>query len=330
MSTRRVGFAVVLGVSLSSLGCGGTSFACPEGFEMSADGRCVLPDAGSMPMADGGEGAPDAFAADLDAGMEQPDAYVATTDAAVEMPDAYVEVPDAYVPPPDACAYGTWYADSDGDGFGRASAPVSGCMQPSGTVSDATDCDDSSAARHPGASETCNVIDDNCNGTVDEGVLTTFYADCDDDQYVPLDAPTQQACSAPVVAPSACNVPFRTPRWITRAPTPANIDCGPNDARAHPGQTEWYSAPSFVNVSGDATSYDFDCSGTETHQLAAIGQFGTECSRNIMTGACVPATATWYHFLPGCGSTGTTYTCVDQAGVCTVRTSTTMRADTCH
>ena len=69
MSTRRVGFAVVLGVSLSSLGCGGTSFACPEGFEASAEGRCVLPDAGSQPMADGGEA--DAFVADLDAGMEQ-------------------------------------------------------------------------------------------------------------------------------------------------------------------------------------------------------------------------------------------------------------------
>ena len=198
MSTRRVGFVVVLGVSLSSLGCGGTSFACPEGFETSPEGRCVLPDAGSTPMSDGGgmgpmdggEGAPDAVSPDLDAGAELPDAYVAMGDAAVEMPDAYVEVPDAYVPPPDAyvpppdaCAYGTWYADSDGDGFGRASAAVSGCTQPAGTVTDATDCDDASAARHPGATEVCNMADDDCDGTVDEGVRPTLYLDADGDGY---------------------------------------------------------------------------------------------------------------------------------------------------
>lgn len=45
------------------------------------------------------------------------------------------------------------------------------------------DCDDHNASVHPGATEVCNVIDDNCNGRVDEGVLATFYLDADGDGH---------------------------------------------------------------------------------------------------------------------------------------------------
>ncbi len=44
--------------------------------------------------------------------------------------------------------------DDDGDGF-----------------SCATDCDDSDPGRHPGAVESCNALDDDCNGLVDDGPL---------------------------------------------------------------------------------------------------------------------------------------------------------------
>ena len=58
----------------------------------------------------------------------------------------------------------TYYADKDGDGFGTSSLSVIACAAPPDYVGDATDCDDTTAIRHPGAPELCNVVDDNCDG----------------------------------------------------------------------------------------------------------------------------------------------------------------------
>ncbi|MCB9674430.1 MAG: hypothetical protein H6737_04890 [Alphaproteobacteria bacterium] len=57
-----------------------------------------------------------------------------------------------------------WYADLDGDGFG-AGVGVQACVAPTGSVADATDCDDALADAFPGnpAGETlCNGVDDDC------------------------------------------------------------------------------------------------------------------------------------------------------------------------
>jgi hypothetical protein len=58
------------------------------------------------------------------------------------------------------------------------------------------DCDDSDAAAYPGATEICDEIDNNCDGTVDEGVKSLWYADTDTDGYGD-GAVTIEACSAP-------------------------------------------------------------------------------------------------------------------------------------
>lgn len=81
------------------------------------------------------------------------------------------------------CEGTPFYWDGDGDGFGNLAMVISTCDPPPGYVPDPGDCVDSDAGIYPGASETCNGVDDNCNGTTDEGVLQPFYPDLDEDGF---------------------------------------------------------------------------------------------------------------------------------------------------
>ena len=68
----------------------------------------------------------------------------------------------------DAGEIGTWFADTDGDGYGDPDNAVRGCSQPSGSVEDSTDCDDSEPTVHPGGTEVCNGLDDDCDASTSE------------------------------------------------------------------------------------------------------------------------------------------------------------------
>jgi hypothetical protein len=63
------------------------------------------------------------------------------------------------------------YRDTDGDGYGDLAAPMTSCdgSVPTGYVDNSIDCNDANSAVYPGATEVCNGIDDNCDGTVDSG-----------------------------------------------------------------------------------------------------------------------------------------------------------------
>jgi hypothetical protein len=74
---------------------------------------------------------------------------------------------------------GTEDADNDGDGY-----PAS------------EDCDDTNPDINPDAEEVCDEFDNNCDGEVDEGVKTVFYADADGDGFAG-DSIMVEACAAP-------------------------------------------------------------------------------------------------------------------------------------
>ncbi|MBU0690473.1 putative metal-binding motif-containing protein [bacterium] len=60
--------------------------------------------------------------------------------------------------------------DADGDGYEKLSAG-------------GTDCDDWDPNVNPAAAEICDGKDNNCNGVIDEGFLTVWYRDLDEDGY---------------------------------------------------------------------------------------------------------------------------------------------------
>jgi hypothetical protein len=60
-----------------------------------------------------------------------------------------------------------YYRDADGDGYGDKAEHVESCFPLAGYVADNTDCDDTNDQVHPGATEICNGMDDNCNSLID-------------------------------------------------------------------------------------------------------------------------------------------------------------------
>jgi hypothetical protein len=113
--------------------------------------------------------------------------------------------------------------DTDGDGTGDScDSDLDGDGYTS-TASGGTDCDDSSASVHPGATETCSTTaDDDCDGSAnDVGATgcTTFYYDADGDSY----GTTASSCT--------CN----SSGYYTAS---VNTDCDDSDAKDFPGGTE--------------------------------------------------------------------------------------------
>ncbi len=137
----------------------------------------------------------------------------------------------------------TFYADSDGDGYGDPDTTTTACSQPTGTVTDGTDCDDTDDTENPAAEEICDGDDDDCDGDVDEDSAIdalTFYADTDADGYGDATA-TLTACSAP------------------SGSSELSTDCDDTDDTIHPGAEEVCWSTSDHDCDGDVALADADC-----------------------------------------------------------------------
>ncbi len=84
----------------------------------------------------------------------------------------------------------SWFADTDGDGYGYEGTSLLACEAPSGFVEDDTDCDDEDGEVHPAQAEVCNNLDDDCDtlvddedGSLDASTTSDWYVDVDGDGY---------------------------------------------------------------------------------------------------------------------------------------------------
>ncbi|MDD5178153.1 MAG: MopE-related protein [Candidatus Nanoarchaeia archaeon] len=120
----------------------------------------------------------------------------------------------------------TYYKDKDGDTYGNSGVTIEACSAPATYVSDKTDCNDNFANIHPGATEICNGIDDDCDGTTDEGGICSakiYYCDNDTDTYI--SSAVSGTCNTYNCVPTGCSE------------TPGN-DCNDNNKNINPGKTE--------------------------------------------------------------------------------------------
>ncbi len=113
---------------------------------------------------DDGDGSPDA----LDCESLDPAVFPGQTEACNGADDDC----DSDTDEEGAAGCGTWHLDSDRDGAGLSDVSRCLCVADPGSSYDAAsggDCNDSNAAIRPGATETCNEADDDCDGETDEG-----------------------------------------------------------------------------------------------------------------------------------------------------------------
>ena len=120
----------------------------------------------------------------------------------------------------DGLTFTNYYVDADGDGYGKSgSSAMSACAPVAGRSTNANDCNDINPMVKPQAPETCNGVDDNCDGQADNGLtFTNYYADTDGDGFGA--GPVQAAC-VPVTGK------------VTN-----NSDCNDSNAAVKPGAAE--------------------------------------------------------------------------------------------
>ena len=192
----------------------------------------------------------------------------------------------------------TWYADSDNDGYGDINTTLLSCDQPSGYVSDNTDCDDSSDTTYPGAAsedltacmsdsdgdgygdasptlpgvqagtdcndnnnlispvapDTCDGIDNDCDGIPDDPApldAPIWYADTDGDGFGDINS-TLQSCEQPSGYVSD------------------NTDCDDSSDTTYPGAA-WDEDPLACMSDSDGDGY-----GDASPSIPGV-QAGTDC-----------------------------------------------------
>jgi hypothetical protein len=166
----------------------------------------------------------------------------------------------------------TWYRDADGDGYGVSSTTTRACTVPTGYSSLSTDCNDSSASVSPGATETCDSVDNDCDTLIDEGVTTTYYRDADGDGY-----------GNAAVSTSSCSAPSG---YVTN-----DDDCDDTNAALSP-LTVWYLDADSDGQGGSTTTLSctqpsgYVSNNTDCNDLSAAAYVGATESCDTIDNDC--------------------------------------------
>ena len=204
------------------------------------------------------------------------------------------------------CASGTAPTCDDGD-----ACTVGSCVSPTGcvqTLVDAdrdgnaptslgacgTDCDDTNFDVGPDAPEICgNLVDDNCDGAVDEVGITTWYADCDGDGYAATGARSLMACARPAAGTSLC---ASGGGWTARAPTAlTDTDCNDGNVDVSPAQTMFQTT--MISGADMSVDFDYDCNTVEERRTTTSGS----CT---VAGLGCRLSEGWAADAPACGGRG--------------------------
>ncbi|MDQ3035914.1 MAG: putative metal-binding motif-containing protein, partial [Actinomycetota bacterium] len=132
----------------------------------------------------------------------------------------------------------TTYADADRDGVGDPATAMTACAGVAGRVTATGDCDDARPDRRPGQPEFCDLVDNDCDGTVDESAQAVpWYRDADGDGF---GDPTSSTLSCTPVSGASL----------------LGTDCNDAAAAIHPAAAEL------------CDGLDNDCSGGPDYRIA--------------------------------------------------------------